>query len=65
MDLPLERVDQVGAGHGANRVGWVGGIADLQLSYRGGEPAGELVGDRPLHDEALGGEAALAAVDEA
>jgi hypothetical protein len=53
VDLPLEPVHQVGAGHGTDRVGGISGIADLQ------------VGDGALHDEALGGKATLTAVDEA
>jgi hypothetical protein len=52
VDLPLELVHQVGAGHGADGVGGIGRIADLQVGDRGGEPASELVGDGAVDDEA-------------
>ena len=64
-DLSLEPVQQVSAGHGTDRGAGIGGIADLQVSHRRGEPAGELIGDSAVHYEALGGKATLAAVDEA
>ena len=62
VDLALERVAQVAAGQRADVRLARRGVADAQGAHGVGEARAELVGHRLLHDEALGGDAALAVV---
>lgn len=56
------------AGLGVDQRAHVGGLVqarvDLERTHRVGEPVGELLGDRGVHDEPVGGGAGRAAVSE-
>ena len=63
--LRRQRLDEVGSRHRAELRRRIQRIADPQRGHRRDEPLGELVGDRRGHDEPLGGDARLAAVERA
>ncbi|MCY1503749.1 hypothetical protein D9M68_378890 [compost metagenome] len=65
LDLAIEFVAQVEAGHGSDEGGVSLGIADLQRLDRRHEALGEGFGDGGFEDDALGGDAHLAGVVEA